>query len=273
VPVSHDQLVEAIEASLFLYSDTPGYVEPLSFAGVTGRVTRLSHPLANMVGMSTLDDASADMAIAQVHEFFVGQGKAYSWLVAPSSTPADLGRRLETVGMVKFTEMAGMVLTQMDRPMNPNPQVEVREAIAEERRRAIPLMVEGYPLPEAVATLFAEMMMSLDASGKVLSRDYLAYVPERAEPVAWSALMHVPNSSIVVLSGAATLPNFRGRGIYTAMVARRLADARAAGAEAAIIQAVRDTSAPICVKNGFTEVTALDLYAWIPPGEDGRETT
>ncbi len=268
--VSQDQLVEAIEASLFLYSDTPGYLEPLSFAGVTGRVSRLSHPLANMVGMSTLDDASADMSISKVHEFFVGQGKAYSWLVAPSSTPADLGRRLEAVGMVKFTEMAGMVLTQMDRPMNPNPQVEVREAISERRRQAIPLMVEGYPLPEAVSKLFVEMMISLDSSGKVRSRDYLAYVPERAEPVAWSGLMHVPNSSIVLLSGAATLPEFRGRGIYTAMVARRLADARAAGAEAAIIQAVRDTSAPICLKSGFTEITALALYAWMPPEVDGE---
>ena len=62
------------------------------------------------------------------------------------------------------------------------------------------------------------------------------------EPVGWSYLVYLPDSPIVLLGGAATLPEHRGRGIYSALVAKRLADARADGRTAAVIQAVRSTS-------------------------------
>src|SRR5437667_245607 len=81
-------------------------------------------------------------------------------------------------------------------------------------------------------------------------------------------LVFVPGTSIVLLGGAATVGDLRGRGIYTSLVARRLADARAAGADAAVIQAVRGTSAPVCARLGFKEVVPLEFYAWVPPGVD-----
>jgi hypothetical protein len=46
------------------------------------------------------------------------------------------------------------------------------------------------------------------------------------------------------------------------MVAARVADARAMGKEAAVLQGDRKTSAPICVKLGFEEVCSVDLYVW-----------
>jgi len=45
-------------------------------------------------------------------------------------------------------------------------------------------------------------------------------------------------------------------------MAKRLADARAMGLEAAIVQADRTTSAPICATLGFEDVCSIDLYAW-----------
>jgi predicted GNAT family acetyltransferase len=66
----------------------------------------------------------------------------------------------------------------------------------------------------------------------------------------------------VLLGGAATLPEHRGRGIYSALVAKRLTDARAHGRTAAVIQAVRASSAPIVAKLGFREICSLDFYAW-----------
>jgi N-acetylglutamate synthase-like GNAT family acetyltransferase len=64
------------------------------------------------------------------------------------------------------------------------------------------------------------------------------------------------------MQGAATLTAYRGQGVYTALMAQRLADARAMGMEAAILQADRTTSAPICANLGFEEVCSIDLYAW-----------
>ncbi len=95
---------------------------------------------------------------------------------------------------------------------------------------------------------------------------YHAFVPDRNGPVAFGNLVFVPNTSIVLLGGAATLGDLRGRGIYTSLVARRLADARAAGADAAVIQAVRETSAPVCSRLGFKEMLPIDFFAWVPAG-------
>jgi len=69
------------------------------------------------------------------------------------------------------------------------------------------------------------------------------------------------DSATVLLGGAATLEEFRGQGTYTALVARRLADARADGRTAAVIQGDRRTSAPICAKLGFREICGLELFA------------
>ena len=67
-----------------------------------------------------------------------------------------------------------------------------------------------------------------------------------------------------VAQSAATLPESRGHGVYSALVKRRLDDAHADGLEAAVIQADRDTSAPICAKLGFAELCSMEVYAWSP---------
>jgi N-acetylglutamate synthase-like GNAT family acetyltransferase len=71
-----------------------------------------------------------------------------------------------------------------------------------------------------------------------------------------------PTSTIAVMQGAATRSQYRGKGVYTALMATRLVDARDMGMEAAILQADRTTSAPICANLGFEEVCSIDLYAW-----------
>ena len=122
------------------------------------------------------------------------------------------------------------------------------------------MMARAYDMPEEVARFFNVLLAMTDS--KVKNRGYFAYVDGGSEPVAWSYLVYLPDSPIVLLGGAATVPEHRGRGIYSALVAKRLADARADGRRAAVIQAVRATSAPICAKLGFREVCGLEFYAW-----------
>ena len=91
-------------------------------------------------------------------------------------------------------------------------------------------------------------------------RVYLAYVEGVDYPVATAGMLYMPDDPIAVMLSAATLPQFRGHGIYTSLMARRLADAHHDGLEAAVIQAVRATSAPICRKLGFREIAGLTMY-------------
>ena len=122
------------------------------------------------------------------------------------------------------------------------------------------MMARAYGMPPEISALFVRLV---SGSPNLKSRAYFASI-NGGPPVAWSYLVYLPSSPIVLLGGAATLPEARGKGIYSALVKRRLDDARRDGREAAVIQADRDTSAPICARMGFRELCSLEVYGWLP---------
>jgi GNAT superfamily N-acetyltransferase len=258
--VAAEALIEAVESSLQVYPPVSGLSEDLGVKGVRGRVTDLSHPLANMVGMANIapEDVAATLKI--VRNRYSGGRKAYGWVTGPLTRPHDLGERLVASGLKKIDEMAGMVLTDLAVPIAVDPKIEVREGTLHEAQAASEMMARAYDMPEEVARFF-NVLLAMTGS-KVKNSGYFAYVDGGTEPVGWSYLVYLPDSPIVLLGGAATLPEHRGRGIYSALVAKRLADARAEDRTAAVIQAVRSTSAPIAAKLGFREVCGLEFYAW-----------
>ena len=234
--------------------------EDLAVKGVRGRVTDLSHPLANLVGMADIASDDVDATLKMVRNRYSRGRKAYGWVTGPLTRPHDLGERLVATGLAKADEMAGMVLTDLTVPIAVDPKIEIREATLHEAQAASEMMARAYDMPEEVARFFNVLLAMTDS--KVQNRGYFAYLDGVAEPVAWSYLVYLPDSPIVLLGGAATVPEHRGRGIYSALVAKRLADARADRRSAAVIQAVRSTSAPIAAKLGFREVCGLEFYAW-----------
>jgi GNAT superfamily N-acetyltransferase len=260
VSVAEDELILAIESSLQVYPPVSGLSEDLGVKGVRGRVTDLSHPLANLVGMADIAPENVDATLKMVRSRYSSGRKAHGWVTGPLTRPHDLGQRLVAAGLVKADEMAGMALTDLDVPLAADPKIEVREATLHEAQAASEMMARAYGMPEEVARFFNVLLAMTDS--KVKNRGYFAYVDGGDQPVGWSYLVYLPDSPIVLLGGAATLPEHRGRGIYSALVAKRLADARADGRRAAVIQAVRSTSAPIAAKLGFREVCGLEFYAW-----------
>jgi GNAT superfamily N-acetyltransferase len=258
--VAADALIEAIESSLQVYPPVSGLSEDLGVKGVRGRVTDLSHPLANIVGMANIAPDDVAATLKMVRNRYSGGRKAYGWVTGPLTRPHDLGERLVASGLKKIDEMAGMVLTDLAVPIAVDPRIEIREGTLQEAQAASEMMGRAYDMPEDVARFF-NVLLAMTGS-KVKNSGYFAYVDGGTEPVGWSYLVYLPDSPIVLLGGAATLPEHRGRGIYSALVAKRLADARANGRSAAVIQAVRSTSAPIAAKLGFREVCGLEFFAW-----------
>jgi hypothetical protein len=260
--ISKDILIDAIESFYSFMPEVPGRIEYLSFPGIHAFVTPLSHPLANVVSKATLSSGEADDVVKAVCDFYVDQEKAFGWAIGPLTTPADLGSRLNTAGIIKGGESAGMVLTNLETPIKSNPSVRIRRANADDIEAVSKVMAQGFPMPEDVSYLMSEVLiLYLD---QLKSSVYLAFLKDINEPVASSFMFHVPDQPIVMLSGAATLQEHRGKGIYSSFVARRLADARKEGAKAAAILAVRSTSAPICRKLGFNEICGLEHHSWRP---------
>jgi len=255
---SKEALLRALENSIFEFPAIPERWELLEFPGVRAHATpQASHPIGNLVGVSTLTAANADAVIAQVRDFFAARDHTVGWWVNPSSTPGDLVRRLEAAGFAKVLAQAGQVLTTMGRAIQVNPAVTVRQATHEDLDDVIRVYATAYPLPEALAAVVTDVL-PLAAGG----RHYLAFLDGVEGPVAVASMFPFPKSTVAVMQGAATLNAYRGHGVYTALMAKRLADARDMGMEAAILQADRTTSAPICANLGFEEVCSIDLYAW-----------
>ncbi len=255
---SKTDILHALENSIFEFPEVPGHWEIQTFPGVRAHATpHISHPFGNMVGVSTLTEENADAVIAQVQDFFGKRHHIVGWWLNPSSTPIDLVTRLEAAGFRKLIEQAGLVLTDLKRDIRSNPSVTVRLATSADRQDVIRLYTTAYPMPEQLSAVYCDLLSLVDCGGH-----YLAFLDGIEGPVSVSSMFSPRGSSVAVMQGAATLSEYRGCGIYTSMVAARLADAHAMGKDAAVLQGDRKTSAPIAAKLGFEEACSIDFYTW-----------
>jgi predicted GNAT family acetyltransferase len=255
-------ILNAIEDSLMVCPHTPGTLEHLDVAGIQGRFSPLvSHPLLNLVTKTLLTFENADTTIQTLLDQFIEMNVSLGWMVSDSTTPSDLTERLEKAGFAKAEEFAGMSLGISTHSIIANPAVRVRKAEKSDGKFISGLYQRGYPIPKAFADVIVKIA---ELAG---GDNYLAYVEDAEEPVAVASMQFLREQPIVLLGGAATLPEYRGRGIYTSLVAKRLDDARDKGMQAAVMQADRSSSAPITKKLGFVERCSMELYAWMPPGD------
>ncbi|MEN8240641.1 MAG: GNAT family N-acetyltransferase [Chloroflexota bacterium] len=256
--ITSDEILNTIEALYLTYPPIPGKLEYFDIAGIQGWYSPgLSHPLMNLVIKTNLTTENADETIQTVQDQFKAQEKAFGWWVSDLSLPADLGTRLEAAGLAKVVETAGMSL-DVHHPISANPAVRVGQVATGDVPIVADLYHRAYPVPKPLAEHRVELWE------KMGFMQFFAYVEESEDPVAVASMWYRPGYPIALLGGAATLTEYRGRGIYTALVAQRLKKAIADGMQTAIIAADRSTSAPICKKLGFAEQCSLALYAWTP---------
>lgn len=270
MPTPRDDLIRILDGSFFPV-DLPGVAEPVPVAGTRGFATASDHFFANLVVADGLNENHADLdaAIKAVTEFFAARGNAFHWLVHVNEAPHELARRLERHGFVRAVEMAGMVLRDLAAPIPAEAGVTVRAVGRDEAKRHAGILERAFGLPPDAVTAIMDYRSNLPPDARVAA--YLAFVAERSDPVGFAELVHAPGTSAVLLGGAATEAAFRGRGVYRALLARRLADARVAGADTATILAARGTSAPICARLGFEEIVATEAWMWRPPAGDDAE--
>ena len=252
MPLTDQNILDAIERSFFSAKPQPGVVELITIEGLTGHYRPAkSHPFINMVGMAQLTPETVTAAIAQVKDFFAEREITFGWLVSSMNTPPDLADHLQAAGFRPMVEMAGMVLRDLEREFTVNPALDVRETEPTSSVVA-DLFEHGYPLSAEYVEMTVAMLTETD------SQVFVAYQDDTPIAVAFTNYMY--DKQLAWLGGAATLPDYRGQGAYTALVAKRLAVAHAQGSEAAMLQADRSSSAPIATKLGFEELCSLTHF-------------
>ena len=207
----------------------------------------------------------ADAVIEEVHAIFAGRHLPLMWILDPDTEPSDLADRLATHGVIPephAPEVAVMVLG-IDAPVEGAAPGGIAMhdawADADSFRSADAVNAEaiGEPprdvTPEHIAALERRRRNQLAAGNR---RVVLATVDGEAAGSAGLTLFP-PDGAII--TGGAVREKFRGRGVYRAMVAARLAMAREAGVPGVSVWG-GPMSAPILSKLGFQEVGWRKFY-------------
>lgn len=203
-----------------------------------------------------------DELIVRQRDLFARRGEQVEWKLNGHDEPADLVDRLRAVGF-EPQERETVVIG----PVAPLAAV-------------LPVVPEGIRLREVTARADLDRIaaMKSDVSGD--DRSWLANGLEReiaADPQSLTVVVaeaegtlvsagwirYVPGTSFATLWGGSTLPQWRRRGIYRALVTYR---ARLAGArERTLLQVdASDDSRPILQRLGFISVTTTTPYVYTP---------
>jgi GNAT superfamily N-acetyltransferase len=215
----------------------------------------------NGVVWSGLDEATADAAIAAQLNHFTSLGREFEWKLYTHDTPADLSSRLLAAGFVSEPAETLMVA-----------DIKALGVGAE-----LPAGIRLEPVTDAAGVERAadvhEQAFGTSA-GRLRHRlvSQLRGRPERFSlvvamagdvPVCAARMELHPGTDFASLWGGGTLPAWRGRGIYRALVAHRARIAAELGHRYLQVDA-SDQSRPILQRLGFVPLSTTVPHVFQP---------
>lgn len=214
----------------------------------TGEYRLIHYADVSMVHGSVTDRPLREVLVEVVAHVREAGRPTLQWWVDSRTRPGDTEDQLAALGL-RMTErlevLALPVATRLPVPEGVE-VVEVRDRAGLELAGRLQSEVFGISPPSESA--LADQLRSVTLAGaEQLVRCYVAYAD--GEPVG-SGGGTVDGDALRFWEGS-VLPAYRGRGVYRALVGRRLADARATTADLGLVKAVDDTSAPILKRLGF----------------------
>lgn len=212
------------------------------------------------VDWSDLDDQSADAAIAAEAERFASMGVEFEWKYFDYDRPADLERRLLAAGFVAGDDEAVMVGEIAAMPAFPPPKgVRIAEVGDEEGvDRLVAVHDAAFGRPDE---RYREMLLDQLRADSGETVMVLALAGDVA--VSGARLEMIPGVSFASLWGGGTVPEWRGRGLYRALVSYRAAIAAARGYRYLHVDALPD-SRPILERLGFVCIARTTPYVRRP---------
>ncbi|WP_432548413.1 GNAT family N-acetyltransferase, partial [Kineococcus sp. SYSU DK004] len=195
-----------------------------------------------------LRGSDLDDLIARQRDFFAARGEAVEWKTRAHDLPSDLPQRLSAAGFVPEdteTVLIGVSEQMATDPVLP-PGVSLRQVSGRADFERIAAM-ESQVWNADWSWLAEDLLTRVTAAPS----DVVVLVAEAEEQVVSAAwLVGKPGTQFAGLWGGSTLAQWRGRGIYRALVARRAQLARERGVRYLQVDASKD-SKPILVRLGF----------------------
>jgi GNAT superfamily N-acetyltransferase len=213
------------------------------------------------IAWSGLDETDADGVIAEQVACFAGRDEKFEWKLYDYDPPPDLARRLLAAGFTAEGEESLMVAevaavsTEVELPAGLRLLPVADEA-------GVGLLIDVHE--RVFGTDHSQLRRSLLAQLRD-SPEVTAMVVAMAgdEPVCSARIEFLPGTDFASLWGGGTLPGWRGRGIYRALVAYRARLAAGRGYRYLQVDASPD-SEPILRRLGFACLARTTPHVWDP---------
>lgn len=274
--VDDSEVLAAFDTRVRRDGGPPGPTSRVEHDGDVVRLVAASPAGFSAVLWSALTEASADPAIARQLSRFGGIGHAFEWKWYAHDPPPDLPRRLLAAGFEAGEDEALMVAEVAGLPSGPPlpPGVTVRRVRTRAEVDAL-VVLHDRVFGGNHGRLGEDLAAHLDAGGgdgAGAGGDVQAFLVEAVPPgsstpevVAGARMEIVPGTGFAGLWGGGTLPGWRGRGLYRALVAHRAAVAAARGVRWLQVDASPE-SEPVLARLGFARLSTTVPYTWHPPG-------
>ena len=263
--MSRDQtatLLEAYDAQLraHVHDPLPESIE-IDRDGPLMRVTGFGdRGFVEYRDLGGLEGEALDELIARQIAHFDRLGQPFEWKLHGHDRPADLPERLRAAGF-EPEDTETVVIGRVDAlPLESVPPAGVTIREVTERSGMARIAV----LEEAVWGDDHDWLDDLWEERVADPEGLRIFVADAGEVAVSAGWVRFPSGTeFATLWGGATLPEWRGRGIYRALVAERTRLAAERGRRYLETDA-SDDSRPILERLGFTAVTTTTPYVWSP---------
>lgn len=202
-----------------------------------------------------------DRLIGRQREYFRARGQGVEWKVRGHDLPTDLPERLVAAGFTALEPSAVLVGVAGEvaaDPVLPGGVVLRRISAPHDLRRFAGL--ESEVTGEDCSWVADDLAARLSADPQRIT----VLVAEAGDRFVSGAFVEFcPGTQFAALLGGATVPGWRCRGLYRAMVAARAREAAARGFRLLHVDA-SPASAPILLRCGFQRITTSTHYQWTP---------
>ncbi len=216
-------------------------------------------PGMSFISYSRLTAENADGRIREQIERFAGWDGPFTWDLYGHDQPPDLLERLIAHGFEPEEEPGAVMvldLSQAAESLFELPAVPLRRIERREQLRDV-IRIEEAVWGEDFAWIEERLGDNLEIPGFLSV--YVAEVDGQPASAAW--IYFFPNSHFAGLFGGSTLPDQRGKGLYTALLSIRAREARSRGYRYLTIDA-GPMSRPIAARRGFRQLTTMTACAW-----------